>query len=154
MMTIHRWFGSGSYSLAAHLDLPPSPSARLGAVLVPPFGWEDVCSYRSLRFLGQTLAANGIPALRFDLPGTGDSSGSATDSGLVDAWIQSVCDAVAELRLITGVENVTVVGIRLGAMLAAAAAARGADFKDMVLWGPAVSGRTLLRELRALQKME
>lgn len=154
MNTIHRWFHSGPYSLMGHIELPEAPCERLGALIVPPFGWEDVSSYRPLRFLGKTLAANGIPALRFDLPGTGDSSGDALDTGLLEAWIQSVDDAAAELRAVTGVVDVAVVGIRLGAMLAVSAAGRGSNLQDLVLWGPTASGRAMLRELRVFGNME
>ncbi len=153
MNTSHSWFRSGCYTLPRHIDIPQTGCGRLGVVIVPPFGWEDVCSYRPVRFLGKALAANGIPVLRFDLPGTGDSSGSALDSGLVEAWIQSVGDAAAELRASTGVENVAAVGIGLGAMLAATAASRGADLQDLVLWGSAAAGRALVRELRVFSKM-
>jgi len=121
---------------------------------VPPFGWEDVCSYRPLRFLAKTLAASGIPVMRFDLPGTGDSSGSALNSGLFEAWVQSIDDAAAELRAIAGVEDVAVAGIRLGALLALTAAARGSNLQDLILWGATGSGRAMLRELRAFGNME
>lgn len=154
MNTLHRWFPSGAYSLMGHIDLPETPCQKLGVLIVPPFGWEDICSYRPLRFLGRTLAASGLPVLRFDLPGTGDSSGNALDSALLEAWIQSVDDAAAELRAATGVEDVAVVGIRLGAMLAVSAAARGSNLQDLVLWGPTVTGRAMLRELRAFGSME
>ena len=154
MNTLHRWFHSGSYSLMGHIDLPETPWQSLGVLIVPPFGWEDISSYRPLRFLGKALAAGGIPALRFDLPGTGDSAGSALDSGLFEAWIQSVGDAAAELRAAIGVEDVAAVGIRLGAMLALSAAGRGSNLQDLVLWGAAASGRAMLRELRAFGNME
>ena len=88
MNTSHCWFRSGSYSVLGHIDLPETTRGVLGAVIVPPFGWEHVCCYRPLRFLGQTLAASGIAALRYDLPGTGDSSGRVTDPGLVNAWMR------------------------------------------------------------------
>ena len=120
---------------------------------MPSFGWEDVCSYRPLRFLARTFAAEGIPAMRFDLPGTGDSSGDARDSGLFDAWIQSVGDAAAELRAASGVEEVAVVGVRTGAMLALIAAARGANLQDLILWAPAATGRAMLREFHAFSKL-
>jgi pimeloyl-ACP methyl ester carboxylesterase len=153
MSTAHGWFRSGAYSLLGHIDYPQTACGSLGVVIVPPFGWEDVCSYRPLRFLGQTLAANGIPTLRFDLPGTGDSSGGARDSGLLDAWVRSIGDAAAELREATRVEEVAVVGIHLGAMLALMTAADGSNLQDLVLWGPAASGRAVLRELRAFANM-
>jgi len=153
MSTVHRWFRSGAHSLLAHVDRPPTTCGTLGVLIVPSFGWEDVCSYRPLRFLARTFAAEGIPAMRFDLPGTGDSSGDARDSGLFDAWIQSVGDAAAALRAVSGVENVAVVGIRTGAMLALVAATRGADIQDLILWAPAATGRALLREFQAFNKM-
>ena len=153
MSTLHRWFRSGAYSLLGHINLSQR-RGRLGVLIVPPFGWEDVCSYRPLRSLAQALAANGIPTLRFDLPGTGDSSGDALDGGLCDAWIQSIGDAAAALRMAAGVEDVAVIGIRLGALLTLAAAARGSDVQDLVLWAPPATGRSALRELRAFSNVE
>jgi pimeloyl-ACP methyl ester carboxylesterase len=154
MKTIHRWFSSGDYSLLGHFDCPETQGAQLGALIVPPFGWEDVCSYRPLRCLGRTLAENGIPALRFDLPGTGDSAGGSRDDGLLDAWIRSVNDAALELRRSTGVADVAVVGIRLGAMLAVSAMAQESTVQDLILWGARSNGRALLRELRAFGNMQ
>ena len=154
MNTIHRWFRSGAYSLLGHIDVPETSHGTAGVLVVPPFGWEDVCSYRPLRFLAKTLAENGIPVMRFDLPGTGDSSGSALDSGLFEAWLQSVDAAATELRTVTGVKDVTVVGIRLGALLALTAAARRSNLQDLILWGATASGRAMLRELRAFGNLE
>ncbi|HXE14571.1 MAG TPA: hypothetical protein VN633_20765 [Bryobacteraceae bacterium] len=154
MNNFHRWFHSGPYTLASHIHIPEKMHGNTAALIVPPFGWEDICSYRSLRAMSETLLANGIPSMRFDLPAAGDSSGSPRDTNLVNAWIQSIGDAAAELRAITGLPKIAVIGIRLGAMLAAAAAARGEGLNDLILWGPAASGRSLLRELRAFQQME
>jgi alpha-beta hydrolase superfamily lysophospholipase len=154
MNTLHLWFRSGTYSLLGHVDVPQQRRGRVGVVIVPPFGWEDVCSYRPLRFMAQTFAQMGIPTLRYDLPGTGDSSGDARDPGLFESWIQSVADAASELRNTTEVEDVAAVGIHLGAMLAMTAASRGANLQNLVLWGPAAKGRTILRELRAAANIE
>jgi pimeloyl-ACP methyl ester carboxylesterase len=169
MKISHRWFRSGSYVLAAHLQVPAhqvpahqvpanqvpdGERGSLGALIVPPFGWEDICSYRPLRFLGEALAASGIPTLRFDLPGTGDSSGDAQDAGLAEAWIRSIDDAAAELRAATGVTDVAVVGFRSGAMLALAASIQGANLQDLILWGATLTGSAMLRELRALHQIE
>jgi alpha-beta hydrolase superfamily lysophospholipase len=154
MNTLHLWFRSGNYSLLGHLDVPRQRRGRVGVVIVPPFGWEDVCSYRPLRFMAQTFAQMGIPTLRYDLPGTGDSSGDARDPGLFESWIQSVADAASELRNTTEVEDVAAVGIHLGSMLSIAAASRGANLQQLVLWGSAAKGRTILRELRAAANIE
>lgn len=153
MNTLHHWFRSGNYVLLGHTDIPAN-SGPLGVVVVPPFGWEDVCSYRPLRFVAQTLAANGIPALRFDLPGTGNSSGGPLDSGLLKSWIRAVGDAIEQLRLVAGVAQVAVFGIGLGGVLALSAAASGSDVHAIVLWGTPSSGHAVLHELRAFARME
>ncbi|MGH9557607.1 MAG: alpha/beta fold hydrolase [Bryobacteraceae bacterium] len=153
MTTLHRWFSSGNYALLGHADLPET-RGPVGVVIVPPFGWEDACSYRPLRFLARTLAEYGIPVLRFDLPGTGDSSGGLTDAGLFDAWIRAIAAAAGELRALSGVEQVAIFGIRLGGLLATVAASRAVVFEDLILWGAPVSGRSELRELRAYANME
>ena len=153
MKTIHRWLRSGNYSLLAHACLP-EPSRGTGVLLVPPFGWEEISSYRPFRFLARTIAENGFPVLRFDLPGTGDSSGDALDPGLFDVWVQSIGDAARELRDFSGVEHVTVLGVRLGAMLTLLAASRGASIDDLILWGANSTGRGLLRELQAFAALQ
>jgi pimeloyl-ACP methyl ester carboxylesterase len=149
----HFWFRSGTYSLLAHLDTVAN-RAPLGLVIVPPFGWEEVCAYRPLRFMAQRFAELGIPTLRYDLPAAGDSSGDPQDPGLFDCWVQSVSDAVETLRAATAVDDVAVLGIHLGAMLAMVASARGANIRQLVLWGPAARGRALIRELHASANVE
>ncbi len=121
---------------------------------MPPFGWEDICSHRPLRALARSLASQGIPTFRFDLPGTGDSSGSALDHDLFRAWIAAVKDAAAEFVETTRVQTVSVLGIRLGAMLGLAAVSEGLAVDNLVLWHASANGRALLRELRVFHTFE
>jgi alpha-beta hydrolase superfamily lysophospholipase len=152
----HFWFSSGNYSLLGHLHLTASLS-DVGMVMVSPHGWEDICSYRPMRAVAEYLAQHGIPTLRYDLPGTGDSSGSPEDERLFDAWAHSVNDAVVELKAQTGVSRVIVFGIRMGALIALTASDNTdqdcVQWQDLVLWGPS-TGRALLRELAAFRKLE
>ncbi len=128
----------------AHLH----PAAGDAAVLLcPPFGWDDVCSYRSRRDWAERLAAGGRTVLRYDLPGEGDSPGSPLDPGRVDAWIAATVAAARFLRP----AHVTAVGIGLGGLLAQLA---GAEIDDLVLWAVPESGRALVRELRAFARFE
>lgn len=129
----------------------PSDGSRAEAAVLfcPPFGWEDFCSYRSRRAWAHHLAGRGHPALRVDLPATGDSPGSPRDPGRLDAWTDAVAGAADWLRATTGCSRVAAIGIGMGGAIALHAAERGAQLDDLVLWGVPARGRPLVRELRA-----
>jgi len=120
-----------------------------GVVLCYPFGYDALCTYRGMRRLAERLAARGIAVLRFDYPGTGDSAGDASEPGRWRAWIDSITKAVALLRQSTGVERVSLCGLRLGGTLAALAAQQLGDVDGLVLLSPVLSGKNYQRELRA-----
>ncbi|WP_027211455.1 alpha/beta fold hydrolase [Burkholderia sp. WSM2232] len=120
-----------------------------GVVLCHAFGYDALCTYRGMRRLAESLAERGIAVLRFDYPGTGDSAGDASEPGRWRAWIDSIRQAVALLRQSTGVERVSLCGLRLGATLAALAAQELADVDGLVLLSPVLSGKNYQRELRA-----
>jgi len=132
----------------------PDGSAR-GPVIVicPPLGYPMIMSHRGLRHLAEAAARAGMPALRFDYHGTGDSSGSDYEPGRVDAWIASVEHAIEEARRLTGASVVVLAGIRLGCLLAAYAASRRSDVEGLVAWAPVASGRTQVRELHAVEQL-
>jgi predicted alpha/beta hydrolase len=120
-----------------------------GVVLCSPFGYDELCTHRGWRRLAERIAAAGMPVLRFDYPGAGDSSGTEEDPGQVEAWIESIVAAVRHLRDWTGVTQVSLCGLRLGATFAAIAAQRLGDVDGLVLFSPALSGKNYVRELRA-----
>jgi pimeloyl-ACP methyl ester carboxylesterase len=120
-----------------------------GVVLCSPFGYDELCTHRGWRRLAERIAAAGMPVLRFDYPGAGDSLGTEEDPGQVEAWIESIINAVRHLRQWTGVTQVSLCGLRLGATLAAIAAQRMGDVEGLVLLSPALSGKNYVRELRA-----
>jgi alpha-beta hydrolase superfamily lysophospholipase len=130
------------------------PAAGAAVTFCPPFGWEEVCSYRSLRFWSERLAATGHPALRVSLPSTGDSGGDPGDGDRLDAWVTAVGAAAGRLRDATGARRVVAVGLGLGGMVACLAAADGAPIDDLVLWSTPARGRTLVRQLRAFSTLE
>ncbi|MDQ6745221.1 MAG: alpha/beta fold hydrolase, partial [Actinomycetota bacterium] len=117
--------------------------------MCPPFGWEDMCSYRARRMWAAELAQAGYATARFDLPGSGDSWGSPHESELVQAWLSSVAGAADWLREVSSASRVVALGIGLGGLLAARALQQGAAMDDLILWGVPARGRTLVRELRA-----
>ncbi|HTU66752.1 MAG TPA: alpha/beta hydrolase [Steroidobacteraceae bacterium] len=128
-----------------------SPGATLGLVLCNPFGFESICAHRTLRHIADEAAAAGIPALRFDYDGSGDSAGSDSDPDRLGAWLRSVHGAADELKRVTGCTRIALLGVRLGATLATLAAAERDDVAGVIALAPVVSARTYLRELRAMQ---
>jgi alpha-beta hydrolase superfamily lysophospholipase len=130
-----------------------SPDAT--AILIcPPFGWDDICSYRSRRDWAEHLAAAGHPTLRIDLPGTGDSSGASRDHGQLSAWTSAVARSAQWLHDTTASHRVAAIGIGLGGLMICKAISEDASIDEVVLWGVPARGRTFVRELRAFASLE
>jgi hypothetical protein len=138
----------------AFLHLPESGERRRTAVLIcPPFGWEEMCSYRGRRAWAGALAHAGYSAARLDLPAMGDSGGSPGDPGRLEAWWRAVASASGWLRECTDADRVAAIGIGLGGLLACRAVADDAPIDDLLLWGVQARGRALLREMRVYAGM-
>ncbi len=121
---------------------------RHAVLLCNPFGQEAIPSHRVFRVLAERLARGGSDVLRFDYFGTGDSMGDDADVSL-SGWTDDVVTAHQELRARSGASDIVWVGMRLGAVVALRAAARGAPaLKRLVLWDPIVNGRQYLTHLR------
>jgi alpha-beta hydrolase superfamily lysophospholipase len=143
------YFGTPGRRLSGWYHAPLGNALTGAIVICPPLGYEYINSHRSLRHLADRLARAGIAALRFDYHGTGDSAGGDDEPGQVAAWIESVHDAMEALSDASSHEIVGLAGLRMGALLATAAACR-TPVSSLVLWAPCPQGRTFLRELRAL----
>jgi pimeloyl-ACP methyl ester carboxylesterase len=126
----------------------------IGFVLCPPFGYEWMCVHRTYRKLAERLSQAGHPVLRLDLPGTANAEGSAEDPGLVEAWLAGLAAARDELQRRSGTGAVALFGLRLGATLAAQAAAVHGGFDALVLFAPLRSGGDFLREARAFRMLK
>ncbi len=140
-------FGSTPQSLFGLYMPPKAKRARpSGVVLCYPMGQEYMRAHRAFRQLGQLLQKAGFHVLRFDYYGTGDSAGD-TEAGGLAQWTADIATAIEELRDTAEVPRVSLVGLRLGALLAARAAARRDDVECVVLWDPVVAGAAYLDEL-------
>ena len=123
--------------------------AQTAVLLCPPFGQDLIRSHRVYRQLAEALAGRGIPSLRFDYFGSGDSSG---DSVEVD-WLRCQADALtaaAELRRRSGCQRLVGFGGRLGGSLVLACAT-AAEFAELIVWDPVVDGAAHVAQLDALQ---
>ena len=120
-------------------------AGRRGVVLCGAHGFEQMAAHRPWRALAGELAAAGCPTLRFDYPGEGDSADFG--AARVAACVKAIRQSIGFLRDTTGVTEITLVGLRLGATFAALAAAE--EMVDrLVLLAPITGGRAYLREMR------
>ena len=123
-------------------------------ILCPPFGWDEVCSYRSRREWALRLAEAGYPSIRLSFPATGDSGGAPRDSDRLDAWTSAVTAGARWVRAATGAQRLVAIGLGLGGLIAYRAAAGGAPIDDLVLWATPARGRTFVRQFRAFSRLE
>jgi alpha-beta hydrolase superfamily lysophospholipase len=146
------WFGPTDRPLFGWVHHPADGIARGAVVLCPPLAREWTNAHYCYRLVAQHLAASGMLAVRFDYDGTGDSAGGDHDPDRVAAWVASIEHAVTFTRQ-AGCSTVSLVGMRIGALLAAAAADRVGPLDAVVLWDPCSSARAFVREQAALQRM-
>ncbi|MGN0042474.1 alpha/beta hydrolase [Rhodococcus sp. (in: high G+C Gram-positive bacteria)] len=146
------WFGPADAPLLAHIHVPDDGRSRGAVVLCPPLGKEHLDTYRGMKALAEQLADRGLTSVRFDYSGAGDSSGDQDSPDAVAAWQRSVVAATALARA-CGAAHITVVGLRAGALLAATALPGCGPVDAVVLWDPLLSGRSALREQRALYRV-
>jgi pimeloyl-ACP methyl ester carboxylesterase len=121
-------------------------AGRRGVLICGPLSDEALNVYRPLVFLGEKLAHAGIPTLRMAYYGTGDSLGEDDEPDRFNRWLDDIAAGVAWLRSHGDIDSVTLVGHRVGAMLAARAACDIDAVDSLVLLAPA-SGRQFLHEL-------
>ena len=125
---------------------------RAPAVLIcQPTGHEYERCHRAMRQLAVQSARKGMSAMRFDYYATGDSAGDSEELSLsqmrldMQQAIQHCCEK-------TGVEQLTVVGIRLGATLAAQLTVTCSEIDSLVLYAPVFDGEMLLAEWQRDQR--
>lgn len=150
------WFGPPARPLAGWLHVPDDGLVRGAVAVCPPLGLEYVPSHRALRTLSERLCSRGFAVLRFDWDGTGDSAGSLEDPDRLVALTASVGWALDTLRDVVSDGPMALIGLRMGATLAAhflSGSEPEPDVRALVLWDPCASGRTFLRQQAALGRV-
>jgi pimeloyl-ACP methyl ester carboxylesterase len=147
-------FGNSAQPLFGVLHPAVGRPSDVGVVLLQPGIHEYERAHWVFRTLATALAARGRHVLRFDYRGTGDSAGEPEET-TIEGCVQDARLACEELREVPGVRRVSLVGMRLGAAIAALACAsaegKGDAFAEhLVLWEPVVRGAKYLKELEAL----
>ena len=145
-----RWFGPDDRALFGWVHLPSAPVARGAVVLCASMGQEGSFTHWTMRQVANRLADQGFVAVRFDYDGVGDSVGHHTDPARVRAWLDSIHAAVDLARAHTDAP-VSLLGMRLGCLLAVGAAAEIEDLHGLALWDSPRSGSSYIREQRVRQ---
>ena len=140
------FFGNSPYRLYACHHYAATSSVSDEAVLIcHATGHEYERTHRAMRQLAVQFARTGYHTMRFDYFGTGDSEGECDQVSLVQ-WRKDITDAIDEIRRVSDCERVCVVGLRLGATLAAQVASDSAHVENLVLYAPVTDGRLLITE--------
>ncbi|TQV74603.1 hypothetical protein FLL45_06465 [Aliikangiella marina] len=145
------YFGENERAMLGWLHFDERVKQSDTCVLIcPPLGLEYMNTYRSLRYLADYFALAGIPALRFDYYGTGDSSGFNIEGNRLVDWTEAIIQSKDKVKSLTGAKKVAVFGLGIGGTIAASA-----PFNEiidyLILWGTPDRGKRFVREIKALQ---
>ena len=143
---------AGAHTCLAWWHAPVSGMSHalpLAVVLASSWGEEDMAAYDNQRALATALAEGGLGTLRFEWPDTGDSS-AETGTTTVDDALTAFDAAARQALALSGRERLAFVGLRLGALLAAHAAAARLDVDALVALMPVPGGGAFVREQRVL----
>lgn len=111
---------------------------------------EYMRSHRLLKQLAVSLSGRGIHVLRFDYSGCGDSPGTWENTS-IDDWIKDISLAATELKDLAMVDNLSFLGVRLGASLLPRADLEDLPGNRFILWDPILDGKQYLESLIQLQ---
>lgn len=135
-----------THSLFSVFTPPAAATPFKGNVLyIHPFAEEMNRSRRMAALMARALSRVEWGALSVDLLGCGDSSGDFADAG----WAEWLADVRAGLDWLRNRNDgaITVIGLRLGAALAAQTTRETPDLVDrLVLWQPVTSGKSMLTQ--------
>jgi len=116
-------------------------------VLCHPLGEEKLWAHRVLVTFSRELASRGFTVSRFDCRGEGDSDCRFEDASLETRVADVTAVVAATRRALEDTPNVSLVGVRFGAMLAALAAARLKNVDRLAMWDPITDGESYAQSL-------
>ncbi|MCP9469226.1 MAG: alpha/beta hydrolase [Nitrospira sp.] len=141
------FFQSGGCRLFGLVHEPVGVPSGEAWLFCHPFAEEKLWAHRVYVSFARILAARGAWVLRFDMMGNGDSEGRFSDIS-VETMLGDIECAVAQLSRLSGIAtNVGLLGLRLGATLAALTAEQRSHIGKLVLWDPIVDGAKYMQEL-------
>jgi exosortase A-associated hydrolase 2 len=148
----YRFIDLNGERIFAGWHVPMQPPSR-ALVMCHPLGEEKLWSHRVFVSFARDAAAAGFSVLRFDFRGEGDSDREFHESDF-ETRVQDACRAVDFVRETEPtITDVTLLGLRFGASVAAATAAQRSDVARLVLWDPVVDGAAYMQTVLRLNLM-
>jgi len=124
---------------------------NVAVLFLSPWGLEEFLTRKFYRHLAERFAKVGIASLRFDFPGTANAADAPEGDG-IERFAEAVRLAADQLKELSGVSRIVVLGQGLGGGLAYQYAATADDLAGLALLAPVFKGRGYLRELKLWSK--
>jgi pimeloyl-ACP methyl ester carboxylesterase len=145
------FFPSGGRQLFGFFQEPVSGnSLREAVVICSPLAYEEKKYHWTQRQIANRLQHAGYHVLRFDYFASGDSEGDSDEFDLATCR-QNIQDAISFLKGTGQVRRVTVIGTRLGGLLALEALAEE-RVKRLVLIDPVLNGAAYLKRMQDMHQ--
>jgi len=136
-----------STSIKTGINTSTNTNTKKHAVLMcHPLGHEYSRSYRNLQQLAILLAQAGFDVFRFDYLGTGNSQGNSEQT-TAKQCVEDIQTAANYIQKQSQCEELSIIGIRIGAPLALQAQHKINNIKNLIAWDPVVQGNDYLQLL-------
>ena len=142
------FFGKGQ-DLYGVCYYPQKIKKNKAILICHPLGVDHVRTQFIINKLSKNLSKLGHSVFRFDYLGTGNSKGDAQQSDC-QIWTSNIEEAYQEIFSRTNSDDISVVGIRLGATLISGT--NTSLFSKLIYWDPIEDGSTYLSNLERLTK--
>ncbi len=116
-------------------------------LMLMPIGQEYIRCYRMFYILSRQLANIGYHVIRFNYSGQNDSQTvDFHEISTIDDWLEDILDVVHELRVAFNIDEISVIGMRLGASFALILDSK-ITYKKMILCSPILNGNKYIDEI-------
>jgi exosortase A-associated hydrolase 2 len=126
------------HKLYGVLFTPDGEYKAKGVLICQPIAEERCRAKRILVNQARLLCHNGCHVLIFDYFGEGDSEGNFEETS-VTTRVSDICNGIQFLKEVSGVTDIGILGLRMGAALALLALQQ-VDLSFCVLWEPIIDG--------------
>ena len=138
----------GNKNIFAVLHTPRSITKKKGIIFIHPYAEEKQYIDRIFVHFARLLCSRGYFVMRFDFYGCGDSEGNFEELTF-ESQISDIQSISNQFTRDTGIGEISLFGVRLGASIAIQYAGIDKNVSDLILWSPIVNGaeyaETLLR---------